>query len=863
MLELKGINDIMKNERMETVDKSKLTLSNIDRKMNYVSLFSSAGVGCFGFKMNNFECIATNELIEKRLMIQKYNNKCKYDTGYILGDITSAETKGKLFKEIDNFKKLEKIKEVDVVIATPPCQGMSVANHKKNDIEIIRNSLVVESIRIINDIKPKVFIFENVAAFMKTICTNIDRTEMPIGQAIDVNLGNSYSIFDKVINFKNYGSASSRTRTLVIGVRNDCADFVSPIELFPDFSGDLTLESTIGDLKRLEDFGEIDEDDIYHFFRVYPKHMRSWISDLKEGQSAFDNTDESLRPHQIKNGVLVHNLRKNGDKYTRQSWAKVGPCIHTRNDQFASQNTIHPMDDRVFSIRELMKMMTIPFEFKWTETSFEELNNFTLNKKREFLKKNEMNIRQSIGEAVPTKIFQNVSSKINDFFKKANLKTVDINSIIESENLGDTDNLIRFITENSGKIGYSSLCKIAELANALRLKHAAYYTNKSIVSEIIRTTPEFIGSTVRVLEPSVGVGNFLPLIFKKYDYIESLEVDVVDIDPKIISVLKTLLIIKKVPQNVKINFIESDFLLYKTDKKYDLVIGNPPFSKLGSGDPILKIYKKSAYNKQTTNTFAFFLERSIMIADFVAMITPKFLLNTSEFDMTRDFLRRRRVEHIIDFGEHGFEDVLVETIAVCVSTVKKPLHTTVKSFAESKTMIQKQSYIFDDHFPYWVIYRDSFFDSIITKLEFGVFSVFRDRQITNSITGNSGIRVIKSRNINDAGTIIQDIPGYDGYISENEAKTLMVFKYLNRDDVYLTPNMTYNPRVIRKPRGYLVNGSVAILIPVDGLPLTNNQMLYFSSAEYRRFYKIARNYQTRSLNVDAKSVYFFGRLIED
>lgn len=35
-------------------------------------------------------------------------------------------------------------------------------------------------------------------------------------------------------------------------------------------------------------------------------------------------------------------------------------------------------------------------------------------------------------------------------------------------------------------------------------------------------------------------------------------------------------------------------------------------------------------------------------------------------------------------------------------------------------------------------------------------------------------------------------------------------------------------------------------------------MLYFSSDEFRQFYRIARNYQTRSLNIDKNSVYWFG-----
>ena len=141
-----------------------------NKTLTYISLFSCAGVGCYGFKQAGFECIATNELIERRLNVQKFNHKCKYDTGYICDDITKQETKNKIFDEIKRWHKLGNDK-VDVLIATPPCQGMSVANHKKADNEIVRNSLVVESIRIINDILPRFFIFENVAAFMKTGCT--------------------------------------------------------------------------------------------------------------------------------------------------------------------------------------------------------------------------------------------------------------------------------------------------------------------------------------------------------------------------------------------------------------------------------------------------------------------------------------------------------------------------------------------------------------------------------------------------------------------------------------------------------------------------------------------------------------------
>ena len=49
----------------------------------------------------------------------------------------------------------------------------------------------------------------------------------------------------------------------------------------------------------------------------------------------------------------------------------------------------------------------------------------------------------------------------------------------------------------------------------------------------------------------------------------------------------------------------------------------------------------------------------------------------------------------------------------------------------------------------------------------------------------------------------------------------------------------------------------------ENMELTEEQMEYFSSDEYRKFYQIARNYQTRSLNVDATSVFFYGVLRGD
>ena len=387
-------------------------------ELTYISLFSSAGVGCFGFKQSGFQCIATNELIKRRIDVQKFNQKCKFESGYICGDITDNDTKQLLFNEIDLWKKRFDLKDVDVIIATPPCQGMSVANHKKTDNEIVRNSLVIESIKLIKEIKPRFFVFENVPLFLKTICTDLDHVDKPISEAIRINLGETYNYVGKVINFKNYGSNSSRNRTLVIGVRKDVD--CDPESLFPKETKEKSLRETIGHLMSLDYPYQFDPNDAYHFFRGYPERMGRWISATPEGCSAFDNANIEDRPNQIKDGKLVENVRKNSDKYTRLRWDSVGPCVHTRNDQLASQNTIHPHDDRVFSIRELMILMTIPADFKWSQYSLKDLNAMTDEEKRIYMKKEEIKIRQSIGEAVPTIIFRQIADNIKKWTQHQN-----------------------------------------------------------------------------------------------------------------------------------------------------------------------------------------------------------------------------------------------------------------------------------------------------------------------------------------------------------------------------------------------------------------------------------------------------------
>lgn len=832
----------------------------MNKPLTYISLFSSAGVGCYGFKQNGFECIATNEILTKRLKIQAFNNKCKYESGYLDGDISTKEIKNKLFAEIKKWQTEHKISEPDVIVATPPCQGMSVANHKKNQ-ELTRNSLVVESIKITKEVNPKFFIFENVRAFLNTICTDIDGQEKSIEDAIKLNLGGHYNILFKVVNFKDYGSNSSRTRTLVIGVRKNLQN-ISPYDIFPAKQKPQTLRKLFTGLEELNEMGKISETDIFHTFREYNINMMPWIETLKEGQSAFQNTEENRIPHQIKEGKVVFNESKNGDKYARWYWDKEGPCVHTRNDILSSQNTVHPSENRVFSIRELMLMMSIPENFQWTNTSIEKLNKLSFLEKKMFLKKEELNIRHCIGEAVPTGVFANIAKMVKDVLNQKVLSTTEINNIIKKEELSKTENLLSFINEDFEKSGLENIYQIAEYANSSRQENSAFFTRKDIAFSVVKDLPELKGKKkVRILEPSVGIGNFIPLLIEKYQDKDEVIFDLVDIDNNSFVVLKNILDKLKLPKKFKFNFINTDFLSYSFTTKYDIVVGNPPYKKLTNNQGLLSLYKFNARNSETNNLFSFFIEKAISLGNFVSLIVPKSLINSPEFNITREILKEQNLLKICDYGEKGFKGVKIETISFLLESSKKQSETIViESYISGTVEEKKKEYIFSDKFPYWLIYRNEEFDQISEKMKFDIFNSFRDRQITKQFTkGNGKFRVLKSRNVGN--NEIKELENYDCYIDDTE--NLAVAKFLNRDDVVMIPNLTYYPRASFLPKNTITDGSVALLTLKNGSRLpTEKDLEYYGSKEFEKFYRVARNFGTRSLNIDNNSVFFFGLLKE-
>ena len=125
-------------------------------------------------------------------------------------------------QKIDGAKFRDK---VDLLVGGAPCQSFSMVGKRKG-LKDDRGNLTLHFIRKINEIKPKVFIFENVKALLnvengmawKTVYSRFKKT--------------GYDIHYELLNAKNYGIPQNRERLFVVGFKKDQSFFFpKPIEL--------------------------------------------------------------------------------------------------------------------------------------------------------------------------------------------------------------------------------------------------------------------------------------------------------------------------------------------------------------------------------------------------------------------------------------------------------------------------------------------------------------------------------------------------------------------------------------------------------------------------------------------------------
>lgn len=118
---------------------------------------------------------------------------------------------------------------VDLICGGSPCQSFSTYGKKKG-LEDARGTLFYDYARLIKEICPKVFIYENVKGLLTHDKGRTWETIKNIFKTLN------YSIYNQVLDAQHYGLPQMRERIFVVGIRNDIAkkatfQFPTPIEL--------------------------------------------------------------------------------------------------------------------------------------------------------------------------------------------------------------------------------------------------------------------------------------------------------------------------------------------------------------------------------------------------------------------------------------------------------------------------------------------------------------------------------------------------------------------------------------------------------------------------------------------------------
>ena len=371
-----------------------------------LSLFANVGVAETYFYENGIDICVANELLDERAKFYSHlYPKCKM----INGDITDKKVYNAI---IDESKK----KEVEFIIATPPCQGMSCAG--KKDPNDVRNFLIYYAIEAIKQIKPKFIILENVP--MQNHTKIKYKNEMVlIPDYIYSELGKNY-IFNenRIINAMDYGIPQSRIRNIYLLVRKDL-NFKWE---FPEKNNKIiTMKECIGDLPSLDpDLREVSEKWRFPDFEKKketglkvskwhypPKHswkQVEWLLHTPSGKSAFENSIYYPK----KDNRRIKGAPRT---YMRMDWNKPATTILQNSNVISTFSTVHPgrlikddgteegriySDARTLTIYELLLLSSLPTDWNIPEWADDTL------------------IRKVIGEGIPPLLLVSAIKQIKD-----------------------------------------------------------------------------------------------------------------------------------------------------------------------------------------------------------------------------------------------------------------------------------------------------------------------------------------------------------------------------------------------------------------------------------------------------------------
>lgn len=374
---------------------------------NVIDLFAGCGGLSTGYEMAGFNIPIAIEKDEWASETYQVNHP---HTKVITADITTIK---------DPKKLIPKNMTIDGIIGGPPCQGFSLSGRR--DPKDPRNSLFMDFIRFIKEIKPKFFMMENVPGILSMQTETKKLVKNLIMKEYDAA---GYNAEYSILNAAEYGVPQTRLRIIFIGIRKDLVfnhDLLYP-KGFLFEENQITIDDAISDLPLIESGqGDIEQPytmaprtDYQRWARgnnnivrnhIAMKHTARLIERFKNircGQSIVDVTAEHM---QRKRGDAS---KTSGKTYSQNNMRPFGNKPSPTIAASFQSNFIHPHLNRNYTAREAARLQSFPdyYEFRGKRTTMSWEKNLSQY--------------QQIGNAVPPLLAKAIAENIKEYFKQQN-----------------------------------------------------------------------------------------------------------------------------------------------------------------------------------------------------------------------------------------------------------------------------------------------------------------------------------------------------------------------------------------------------------------------------------------------------------
>lgn len=340
---------------------------------NVLDLFCGCGGLSYGFESVGYNIVLGIDNDKKALETFELNHKGAIS---IWGDITTIHSA--------DIYAVTGSKKIDVIVGGPPCQGMSLSGPRKFDDP--RNKLYLSYIRLVEEIKPKAFVIENVpglvSLFGGQIKDNIIKRLSDLG----------YTVCYKILCAADYGVPQNRRRVVFVGLENNRFEYPVPLK------EQITCEMALSDLPSLEnelgkeeqDYSTPPKNDYQKFMRLRSNVVRNHIaaSHSKKVKDIIALVPDGGNYKDLPEPY--YNSRNFHVAWTRFNSQKPAPTIDTGH-----RHHFHYIYNRVPTVRECARLQSFPDDFV-----------FLGNKTQQF---------RQVGNAVPPLMAQAIAEKLKEY----------------------------------------------------------------------------------------------------------------------------------------------------------------------------------------------------------------------------------------------------------------------------------------------------------------------------------------------------------------------------------------------------------------------------------------------------------------